>query len=388
MLARISVKVGKKGKALAHANYIFAEQKYKNKIDEVVYTRSENLPIDCDKNPKKFWQAADEYERKNGSVYREHIISLPREFTLEQQIKMIDDWCEQEIKNQPFSYAIHHTKDKNGNAQPHAHLMFSDRKNDGIERTSEQFFKRYNAKNPDKGGAKKYNTGMTIAQQKEQLKQLRKRFETHLKNHLVLNNFSQLAEQVDMRNWRERGLSEEPKNKTMQELRLEKQIEKDLSEHPFYLDMKMTLEPPKFDKKKIEKKKESEIIIPILANDNDIIIGHYENINFSGYFEEYEILYDYQEKKIKEHNIQKPEDKTKSLLGIAYQAIRQMIENTRQFLNDFQYKNGFRVQFKQEQAQDIDKAIAYESESKRNQALQQERERARQQDNTASFDPF
>ena len=33
--------------------------------------------------------------------------------------------------------------------------MFSERSNDGIERIPEQWFKRYNAKEPEKGGARK-----------------------------------------------------------------------------------------------------------------------------------------------------------------------------------------------------------------------------------------
>ena len=39
------------------------------------------------------------------------------------------------------------------------HLMFSDRQHDGIERGPEQFFKRYNAKNPERGGARKFSYG-------------------------------------------------------------------------------------------------------------------------------------------------------------------------------------------------------------------------------------
>ena len=37
----------------------------------------------------------------------------------------------------------------------HAHLIFSERTNDGIERSAAQWFKRYNAKEPEKGGARK-----------------------------------------------------------------------------------------------------------------------------------------------------------------------------------------------------------------------------------------
>jgi hypothetical protein len=37
--------------------------------------------------------------------------------------------------------------------QPHAQFKYSGRRMDGIERDPEQFFKRYNAKNPERGGA-------------------------------------------------------------------------------------------------------------------------------------------------------------------------------------------------------------------------------------------
>ena len=33
--------------------------------------------------------------------------------------------------------------------------MFSERTNDGVERSAEQWFKRYNAQEPEKGGARK-----------------------------------------------------------------------------------------------------------------------------------------------------------------------------------------------------------------------------------------
>ena len=50
---------------------------------------------------------------------------------------------------QPDTLAVHRGDGEN----PHAHLMFSERPNDGIERGGEQWFKRYNAKAPEKGGA-------------------------------------------------------------------------------------------------------------------------------------------------------------------------------------------------------------------------------------------
>ncbi|MGK3681354.1 hypothetical protein ACSLOD_28105, partial [Escherichia coli] len=37
-------------------------------------------------NPSHFWQAADQFERANGSTYRELEIALPRELTPEQRL--------------------------------------------------------------------------------------------------------------------------------------------------------------------------------------------------------------------------------------------------------------------------------------------------------------
>ncbi|WP_181664854.1 MobA/MobL family protein, partial [Escherichia coli] len=42
-----------------------------------------------------------------------------------------------------------------GGENPHCHLMISERINDGIERPAAQWFKRYNGKTPEKGGAQK-----------------------------------------------------------------------------------------------------------------------------------------------------------------------------------------------------------------------------------------
>ena len=42
-----------------------------------------------------------------------------------------------------------------GKEQPHAHIMFSNRELDGVERPKELFFKRANPEQPELGGAKK-----------------------------------------------------------------------------------------------------------------------------------------------------------------------------------------------------------------------------------------
>lgn len=222
----LSVKVGKKGKAQPHADYIFRQGKYKNdpekpptktqkNYEDLVYKNHGNMPKWAQDDPELFWRMSDEYERKNGSTYREHVIALPREFeTLEQEKAFINDWIEQELGDKhAYQYAIHNPLALDGKENRHVHIMFSDRTNDGIEREPEQFFKRYNSKNPKKGGAKKANTGLKQSERKELLKEQRGRFEVLLNKHLRLANSS---ERVSMKSLAEQGITDrEPVNFSM-----------------------------------------------------------------------------------------------------------------------------------------------------------------------------
>ena len=66
------VKNGKVGRGVKHANYILGQDKFEEKgKGEVVFFGSQNMPSFAIKNPMDFWKAADEFERKNGRVYKE-----------------------------------------------------------------------------------------------------------------------------------------------------------------------------------------------------------------------------------------------------------------------------------------------------------------------------
>ncbi|MDK4547802.1 MobA/MobL family protein, partial [Kingella kingae] len=56
------------------------------------HRESGNMPKWAQNNPLDFWRAADQYERKNGTVYREHEIALPRELNAEQRAELVCDW--------------------------------------------------------------------------------------------------------------------------------------------------------------------------------------------------------------------------------------------------------------------------------------------------------
>ncbi|WP_372923708.1 MobA/MobL family protein [Salmonella enterica] len=125
-------------------------------------------PISC--------QAADQFERANGSTYRELEIALPRELTPEQRLELVQDFVRQEAgERHAWSFAIHNPKASiEGGEQPHAHIMMSQRVNDGIERTPEQYFRRYNRQVSRAGRCEKGFRKPDSHSAKEQLRELRK----------------------------------------------------------------------------------------------------------------------------------------------------------------------------------------------------------------------
>ena len=113
------------------------------------------MPEWAEDDPQKYWAAADAGERANGRLYREVEFALPRELNAAERVELATRFAEHltAAERLPYTLAVHRGGEDGGN--PHAHLMFSERTNDGIERSAEQWFKRYNAKDPEKGGARK-----------------------------------------------------------------------------------------------------------------------------------------------------------------------------------------------------------------------------------------
>ncbi len=142
-------------RAKSHSEYLTREGKYQGRAQELESTWSGNLPKWA-KSAKEFWEAADTFERSNGRVYTEVVIALPRELSKEKRIEVIGEFIGQEIGDRfPYTVAVHNPKALDGGEQPHAHVMFSIREKDGIERPKELFFKRANPSHPEKGGTRK-----------------------------------------------------------------------------------------------------------------------------------------------------------------------------------------------------------------------------------------
>ncbi|MBU2843696.1 MobA/MobL family protein [Acidithiobacillus thiooxidans] len=220
-IARLSVKVGKAGKAAAHAGYIARLGRYAGRLErgeKLEAAEAGNMPAWARSNPLTFWQAADAHERKNGSTYREFEIALPRELPHEARAELVRDFVRQEIgAAHVYQWAIHTPTAADGGEQPHLHLMFSERQRDGIERDPEQYFRRYNPKSPERGGAKKGygpNAGKTLsrAERAAELKALRTRWGDLCNAHLERAGVEQ---RIDMRSHAERGDGIEPERKQL-----------------------------------------------------------------------------------------------------------------------------------------------------------------------------
>lgn len=84
--------------------------------------------------------------------------ALPRDRDPDEQIELAHAFA-QELTAElqlPYTLAIHAARDRAGNEHnPHAHLMISERQNDGVARDREQWFKRADRARPERGGAPK-----------------------------------------------------------------------------------------------------------------------------------------------------------------------------------------------------------------------------------------
>lgn len=223
-----TVKFGAKGCAGPHAQYVSREGAYEHSrtAEKLVAVESGNMPKWAEHAPTDFWKAADEYERANGTTYREFELALPRELTHTQQLELIKEFIQVEVGKRPYTFGLHEPKAKlSGGDQPHVHIMTSDREPDGIERDPDQYFKRYNAKNPEKGGCRKISKAQSITERKEELVALRGRWAELQNKHLEKHGHSV---RVDHRSLRDQGVDREPE-RHLGPVRIQRMTEADVA---------------------------------------------------------------------------------------------------------------------------------------------------------------
>ena len=204
-----TVKAGASSSASAHAAYIERDGKYRTKgRDDLEAVESGNMPSWAE-HRSDFWKASDSYERANAKGYREYEVALPREMLPAQRLELVRDFIRQELGDRhAYTFAIHNPRAAlEGGEQPHAHIMFSERQRDSIERPEAQYFKRWNAKNPEKGGCKKGDGYKSAEQRKTELVALRERWAVLQNDHLEKHGH---ADRVDHRTLKDRGIERMP----------------------------------------------------------------------------------------------------------------------------------------------------------------------------------
>jgi hypothetical protein len=106
---------------------------------------------------RDFWLAADRYERKNGTVARTYQVSIPRELSPAGRLEVAEDIRRAFFARYPHTWAVHCPTAKDGMDNPHVHVVMSERRDDGIERTPKAYFARAASaeQDPARHGAKK-----------------------------------------------------------------------------------------------------------------------------------------------------------------------------------------------------------------------------------------
>jgi hypothetical protein len=175
------VTAGKPKHAASHAMYILRLGKYSgcDKFEDLVHGESGNMPKWAVHDPIIFWECADEFERKNGTPYSEIEFSLPNELSDEQCIELLRDYVQREFGTKhAYTFAFHSKiSELAGARHKHAHVVYSERVIDEVERGPEQYFGRAakQGTDPAKGGCRKLRASMSRTEKADSVEQQRAR---------------------------------------------------------------------------------------------------------------------------------------------------------------------------------------------------------------------
>lgn len=194
------------GHAMNHIDYITRRGFHAQRAD-LIYTEHGNMPAWAP-TPGDFWRAADKHERSNGVALRQITVSLPNMMSTSEIVSLAREITWMLAGGKPFQMAVHMPNAALGDEpNPHVHIAISDRVPDGIERSAEQFFARYNAMAPERGGRRKDSGGLTPTELRSHVLWERNAVAAITNRTLETLGY---AERVDARSLREQGVSRAP----------------------------------------------------------------------------------------------------------------------------------------------------------------------------------
>ena len=164
MYCHVNVKTGSRGtgqSAAAKYDYISRDGKYEAACqDEVVHLESGCMPSFASSDARLYWAAADVHERSNGRLFRSLTAALPNSLDPADRLDLARSFAAHVTGGElPYTLAVHAGESKKAGVadNPHLHLVFSERVNDGVARGAEQWFRRAAPKkgDPASGGARK-----------------------------------------------------------------------------------------------------------------------------------------------------------------------------------------------------------------------------------------
>lgn len=151
---------GHKVNSLSHFQYITRSGRYTNRDEDLAYSESGNIPncAELELDIKNYWKAANGHGRVNSRAYRDVVIALQEEFSLDENIALVHDFMHHFgiDENQTYTFAIHDHQSKLApeHRNIHCHLMFNERivNQERVFTHAEDIFKRANS--PVSGGLK------------------------------------------------------------------------------------------------------------------------------------------------------------------------------------------------------------------------------------------
>ncbi len=164
MYCHVNVSTGSRGtgqSAAAKYDYISRDGKYEAACqDEVVHLESGSMPAFASSDARLYWAAADMHERSNGRLFRSLTAALPNSLDSADRLELARSFAAHVTSGElPYTLAVHAGESKKAGVadNPHLHLVFSERVNDGVERGAERWFRRAAPKkgDPASGGARK-----------------------------------------------------------------------------------------------------------------------------------------------------------------------------------------------------------------------------------------